>query len=63
MAGSARRADPKLKASLALEALSLCDPSLGDQGTRHGNRTWACLFVDRLLELELRDRPEQNLLV
>ena len=56
MVGYARRADPKLKASLALEVIALCDLSLGDHGTSHGNCTW-------LVELERRDRQELNLLV
>ena len=63
MAGSARLADPKLRASLALEVFALCDLCLGDQVTRHGISTWAVLLVGRLLELDHRDRQELTLLV
>ena len=63
MAGSARRADPKLKASLALEVFALGDLSLEDHGIRHGNSTCVVLPFDCLLEFERRDRQELILLV
>ena len=58
MVGPARRADPKLEASLALEVLLLWD-----QSNRHGNSAWVVLPVVRHLGIERRDRHELNLLV